>query len=121
MKKALSYSLFILVVVSMLGLNHLPLGRTQSSSQDFDVNKAIAAGDHPGLAKYYKAQADVYRQKAALHENMVMDYSKSLVHYKGMDSTFKAHCSALRESALKSAAQYDDLAKEEEKLAAQPK
>lgn len=92
-----------------------------ASAQDFDVQKAIAAGDHKGLAAFYKAQAQAYRDKAAKHENMHADYKKSHVHYKGMENSLAAHCAILKERALETAKQYDALAAEEEKLAAQGK
>ncbi len=87
---------------------------------EFDVKKAIASGDHVGLAKYYKEQAEIYRQKAASHENMHKDYKTSHVHYKGMENNFAAHCSILKENALKTAKNYDELAEQEEKLAGMP-
>ncbi|MDL1871971.1 hypothetical protein FBR05_07170 [Deltaproteobacteria bacterium PRO3] len=90
-------------------------------AQDFDVQKAIAAGDHKGLAAFYKAQAQAYRDKAAKHEHMHADYKKSHVHYKGMENSLAAHCAILKERALETAKQYDALAAEEEKLAAQGK
>ncbi len=89
--------------------------------EPFDVQKAIAAGDHKGLAAYYKAQAQAYRDKAAKHEHMHADYKKSHVHYKGMENSLAAHCAILKERALETAKQYDALAADEEKLAAQGK
>ena len=113
MKRILSVSFFALILVILMGGS----GKTGFAQQTFDVNKAIAAGDHKGLAEYYKSQADLYRQKAASHDNMHADYKKSHVHYKGMENTFAAHCATLKQDALNTAQQYDALAKEEEKLA----
>lgn len=88
-----------------------------TAAQDFDVQKAIADGDHQGLAEYYKAQAEKYRQKAAKHDTMAADYKKSYVHYKGMENTMQTHCVGLKAKALETAKQYDEMAKAEEKLA----
>lgn len=91
------------------------------ASAPFDLKAAIAAGDHQGLANYYKAEAEAYRQKAAMHENMRMEYGRTSAHYKGMENTFATHCSSLKAEAEKTAKDYDQLAKEEETLAAAPK
>lgn len=104
--------LFVLLVAG------LPM-KTVSAAQDFDVQKAIADGDHKGLADFYKAQAETYRQKAASHDTMAADYKKSHVHYKGMENNMATHCATLKADALKTAAQYDEMAKTEEKLAGQ--
>jgi hypothetical protein len=113
MKRIISVPFFALMILTLMGLR-VTIGFAQ---QSFDVNKAIAAGDHKGLAEYYKSQADLYRQKAASHDNMHADYKKSHVHYKGMENTFAAHCATLKQDALNTAQQYDALAKQEEKLA----
>lgn len=91
--------------------------KTVSAAQDFDVQKAIANGDHKGLADYYKAQAEKYRQKAAKHDTMAADYKKSNVHYKGMENDMATHCAKLKADAMETAAQYDEMAKAEAKLA----
>ncbi len=111
MKKLLSISLFLLFIFGSYQISNV------QAQSNFDVDKAISAGDHKGLAEYYKSQADLYRQKAAQHDNMHADYKKSHVHYKGMENTFSAHCLSLKEDALKTANQYDAMAKAEEKLA----
>ena len=114
MKNIISKSLPYLMLALLMNVGSI---QTSFAQQTFDVNKAIAAGDHQGLADYYKAQAEVYRQKAAAHDTMHADYKKSHVHYKGMENTFSAHCATLKEDALKTANQYDAMAKEEEALA----
>jgi hypothetical protein len=111
--------LLLSIMLGAFGLSNRALAAAEKTS--FDVDKAIAAGDHQGLSDYYKSQADLYRQKAQSHENMHADYKKSLVHYKGMENTFTTHCNALKKAALNTAAQYDDLASEEAKLAKKPK
>lgn len=86
---------------------------------DFNVQEAISKGDHKGLAAYYKEKAEKYRKRAAKHETMEADYKKSHVHYKGMENTMAIHCKALKAKALEAATQYEEMAKAEEKLAAQ--
>lgn len=86
------------------------------AQQSFDVEKAIAAGDHKGLADYYKTQAEAQRKVAAMHDKMKVSYRDTHVHYKGTENVLAGHCGNLKEEALKSADQYDDLAKQEELL-----
>ncbi|HKY63555.1 MAG TPA: hypothetical protein VJR29_09060 [bacterium] len=111
MRKIISLIAFIMV----MGLG-AHLNSAMGAEQKFDVDQAIAAGDHKGLAEYYRAQAEDYRKKAAAHDTMHTDYKKSHVHYKGMENTFQAHCSQLKEKALETAAKYDQMAQDEEKL-----
>lgn len=87
-----------------------------AAEQPFDVGKAIAAGDHKGLADYYKAQADLYRKKAEEHDAMMADYKKGHAYYKGMENSFQAHCEKLKKDALSMAEKYNAMAAEEEKL-----
>jgi hypothetical protein len=113
MKKLISVSFFALMLTLLLAV-----GPTQTvfAQPTFDVDKAIAAGDHQGLADYYKSQAVVYRQNAAKHDNMEANYKKSHVHYKGMENALPVHCATLKKDALNTADQYDAMAKEEEAL-----
>jgi hypothetical protein len=90
---------------------------TVYAQSTFDVDKAIASGDHKGLAEYYKAQAEAQRNVAAMHDKMKTAYRDSHVHYKGSDNVMAGHCGDLKFQALKSAELYDALAKQEEKLA----
>lgn len=87
----------------------------------FDVEKAIAAGDHQALAEYYRSQAEAQREIAKRHGQMRTDYRKTHVHYKGIENTLSGHCGTLRYQALKAAEQYDAMAKIEEKLAKEKK
>ena len=111
MKKILTFA--ALLVISGIGLHSRPL---MSAEQNFDVSKAIAAGDHQGLADYYKAEADRYRKKAADHEAMMADYKSTHAYKKGMENSFQAHCTKLKADALDMAEKYDALAKQEQDL-----
>jgi 7-cyano-7-deazaguanine synthase in queuosine biosynthesis len=88
-----------------------------AQSGSFDVEKAIAAGDHKGLAEYYQSQAEAQRKIAAMHDKMKTAYRNTHVHYKGIENVLAGHCGDLKFEALKMAEQYDALAKQEEKLA----
>jgi hypothetical protein len=83
----------------------------------FDVEKAIASGDHKGLAEYYKDQADAQRKIADMHDKMKISYRESHIHHKGTENVLAGHCGNLKFQALKMAEQYDAMAKEEGKLA----
>ncbi|HKY64006.1 MAG TPA: hypothetical protein VJR29_11350 [bacterium] len=111
MKKAAQFFMAVILVFG-ISLSIAPKTRAQS----FDVQKAIEAGDHKGLAEYYRSQAETQRNVAAMHDKMKTEYRKSHVHYKGIDSVMAGHCGDLKFQALKSAEQYDALAKQEEKL-----
>lgn len=106
--------IFQLIFVFLIGLTALPGAHAQS----FEVEKAIAAGDHKGLAEYYKSQADTQRKMAELHRKMKTEYRRTHVHYKGIENVLAGHCGNLSHEALQMAEQYDALAKGEEKLAA---
>jgi hypothetical protein len=114
MKKKLCLALASLALFFAAGMQ---IAGSAETSGKFDVKAAIAAGDHQGLANYYKAQAESFRQEAAMHENMKMEYGRTSAHYKGQENTFSTHCAALKDDAEKMAAKYDEMAKEEEKLA----
>lgn len=105
-----------MMFLSFMGVFVLSLP-AKAVEQNFDVQKAIAAGDHKGLAGYYKLQADEQRKVAEKHDKMKVAYKDSHVHYKGSDNVMQGHCSNLKDQALKAATQYDDLAKQEENLA----
>ncbi|MBZ0123382.1 MAG: hypothetical protein K8F31_05805 [Roseovarius sp.] len=92
-------------------------GPVASVPSGFDVEKAIAGGDHKGLAEYYKSQAEAQRKTAEMHDQMKIAYRNSHVHYKGSENVMASHCGDLKFQALKMAEQYDALAKQEEKLA----
>ncbi len=115
MKRNLGVVFFILALV--LSLQSVSQVQAQAS---FDVQKAIAAGDHKGLTEYYKSQADAQRKIAAMHDSMKVAYRDTHVHYKGTENVLAGHCGNLKLEALKMAAQYDELAAQEEKLAAIP-
>ncbi len=91
------------------------------SAQSFDVDKAIAAGDHKGLAAYYKSQAEAQRKIVEMHKKMKASYREGHVHYKGSENVMTGHCSNLQLQAEKMAEQYEDLAKQEENLAVKNK
>jgi hypothetical protein len=111
MKKALA--LIVLTLAVQFGFHSLAVAATD---QNFDVSKAIAAGDHKGLADYYKGQADMYRQKASEHDAMMANYKTAHAYKKGMENSFQAHCTKLKQDALDMADKYDALAKQEEQL-----
>ena len=92
------------------------ISNVHAQSSSFDVDKAIAAGDHKGLAEYYKSQAEAQRTIAAMHDKMKTAYRNTHVHYKGSENVMAGHCGDLKFQALKMAEQYDALAKQEEKL-----
>jgi hypothetical protein len=116
MKKLLSLSLLSLIIVLALSIHSTS---AVSADQPFDVEKAIASGDHKGLADYYKTQAEAQRKIAEMHDKMKTEYRESHVHYKGTENVMAGHCGNLKFKALKMAEQYDDMAKQEEKLASQ--
>lgn len=91
------------------------------SAQSFDVDKAIAAGDHKALADYYKSQAEAQRTTVEMHKKMKTQYSGAHAHYKGYENVLAGHCGNLQFQAAKMAEQYDALAKQEESLAAKGK
>jgi hypothetical protein len=93
------------------------ISNVHAQSGSFDVEKAIAAGDHKGLAEYYQSQAEAQRKIAAMHDKMKTAYRNTHVHYKGIENVLAGHCGDLKFEALKMAEQYDALAKQEEKLA----
>lgn len=114
MKKInLKSGLLALVLAASL-LGSAGIARAQ---QSFDVQKAIAAGDHQALANYYKSQAEAERNVAAMHDKMKTSYRDTHVHYKGSENVLAGHCGNLKLKALESAEQYDALAAQEEKLA----
>lgn len=101
----------------VLAFGSFTISNARAQSGSFDVEKAIAAGDHKGLAEYYKSQAEAQRQIAAMHDKMKTSYRNTHVHYKGTENVLAGHCGDLKFEALKMAEQYDALAKQEEKLA----
>lgn len=110
----LRVSLFFLFA---LVLSTYTISTVHAQSGSFDVEKAISAGDHKGLAEYYKSQAEAQRKIAEMHQKMKTAYRDTHVHYKGSENVLAGHCGNLRLQALKMADQYDALAKQEEKLA----
>lgn len=114
MKKAFSYLLlfFIFTVSAHLA----PIAQAQ---QKFDVKKAIAAGDHQALSKYYQTQAEAQRKLAELHDRMRLSYQNDPVHYTKSDAhNMAGHCENLRVQALKLANTFDILALQEKRLEA---
>ena len=103
--------LALFAIVIMAGVS------TVHAQASFDPQKAIAAGDHKGLANYYKSQADAQRKIADMHDAMRANYGKDHVHYKGSENVMTGHCMNLKGQALKSADDYDALAAQEAKLA----
>lgn len=93
------------------------ISTVHAQTSSFDMEKAIAAGDHKGLAEYYESQAEAQRKIAEMHQKMKTAYRNTHVHYKGIKNVQAGHCGNLKFQALKMAEQYDALAKQEEKLA----
>lgn len=114
MKKILSISFLMFFVLTLAAFQSASV----YAQANFDVQKAIASGDHKGLAEYYKSQAEAQRKIAGMHDAMRADYGKDHVHYKGSENVMTGHCMNLKLQALKSADEYDALAAQEEKLAA---
>lgn len=112
MKKVVSFSLLLLFVLAV-GSFKPNMIHAQAS---FDVEKAIAAGDHKGLADYYKSQAEAQRKIVDMHKKMKKNYSGNHAHYKGYENVLAGHCGSLQFQAEKMAEQYDALAAQEEKL-----
>ena len=113
MKKITFFSLFLFFVLALSSFRPNLL-HAQTS---FDADKAIAAGDHKGLAAYYKSQAEAQRKIAEMHKKMKTSYRDTHVHYKGTENAMATHCGNLQLQAEKMAEQYDALAAQEEKLA----
>ncbi len=111
MKKILSFSFLVFVVFALAAFQNV------HAQANFDVQKAIASGDHKGLADYYKSQADAQRKIADMHDAMRANYGKDHVHYKGSENVMTGHCMNLKGQALKSADEYDALSAQETKLA----
>lgn len=83
----------------------------------FDMEKAIASGDHKGLAEYYRSQATEQKKIAEMHDKMKTEYRNTHVHYKGFENVMAGHCGNLSFKAREMAEQYEKLAEQEEKLA----
>lgn len=113
MRKVVSLGVFLFILT--VALHPMPL-MSADQPAPFDVSKAIASGDHKGLAEHYKAQAEVYKKKAAEHDAMQNDYKSTHAYKKGAETSFQSHCSQLKADALSLAAKYEAMAKEEEAL-----
>ncbi|GEM_PF-3450028 len=117
MKTKHSLLKIVAVFLSIAGFG-ISMSSVTYAQPAFNVQKAIAAGDHKGLAEYYQSQADAQRKIAAMHDDMKVAYRNTYVHYKGTENVLAGHCGNLKLQALKMADQYDALAAQEEKLAA---
>lgn len=85
------------------------------SDAAIDLEKAIAAGDHAALARYYRAMAEAERRRAETHESMARSYGRS-AHYGRSRKSLAVPCHALKRDALERAKMYERLAHEEERL-----
>ncbi len=88
---------------------------TVHADAPFDVKKAISAGDHRGLAEYYRAQATAERKAAERHDQMRLEYQKSAAPHA---HNLVLHCHELYLLSLKQAKTYDWLTIQEERLGA---
>ncbi len=117
-------NLLLLLSIFILGISSFARAQTAPQSPPLpskaDLKKAIAAGDHKTLAQYYKALADEERSDALMHEELGKTYQESYVHYDGIQDNIPDQCNQLKDHALKKAAQYDQMAALESRLAAIP-
>lgn len=109
MKKASSY-LLLFFIFTVSG----PLTPIAQAEQKFDVEKAIAAGDHKDLAEYYRAQAARYRQLAEKHKKMEATYVEATADW-GITYLPK-QCADLVKRSMETAEIYEKLAQAEEEL-----
>lgn len=84
------------------------------SQESFDVLKEIAAGDHKGLAEYYRAQAARYRQLAEKHKKMEVTYVEAQEYWP--TTYLPKHCADLVKRSTETAELYEKLAQAEEEL-----
>jgi hypothetical protein len=111
MQKKISLLLSTLSVLTLLFMGTFSHAHGESA---FDVQKAIKAGDHKGLAEYYRAEAATYRQLAQKHKKMEITYFEA---NKESETTYlPKHCAELVTKSNEMAAIYEKLAKAEEEL-----
>ncbi len=117
-------NLLLLLSIFLLGISGFAQAQTSPQPavvpSKAELKKAIAAGDHKTLAQYYKALADEERAEAAMHEELAKTYRESYVHYDGIQDNIPDQCNQLKDHALKKAAQYDQMAALETRLASIP-
>ncbi len=111
MKKRVILFLSALAILFVLSNGVSP---TVYADQSFDVEKAIATGNHKSLADYYQTQAALSRQTAEKHKNRAKVY---IDFHEKENSSLSEHCSNLSHQATAMAIEYDKLVQEEEKLA----
>lgn len=104
--------LFLLVFFLLLMSHHSLL---VNAEEPFDVNKAIAAGDHRGLAEYYRSQMAAEKKAAERHDQMRREYAKSVAPHA---HNLVLHCEELYLLSLKQAKTYEWLTIQEERLGA---
>ncbi|KAB2839744.1 hypothetical protein F9K50_07045 [bacterium] len=109
MKKAFPYFLLFFVFATSG-----PLAPLVRAEQKFDVEKAIAAGDHKSLAEYYRGQAAAYRQQAQKHKKMEVTYVEAQEYWG--TTYLPKHCAELVKKSNEMAELYEKLAQAEEKL-----
>lgn len=107
--------LFFLSPFHLFSQSVLETQKKGEAPASFNVEKAIADGNHKALAEYYRAQAESYRQKAALHERMAEKYGPPL-RFKNLIINRAQHCRVIAYESEKTAKKYEELAVGEEKL-----
>lgn len=113
MKNKIASLLSALSVLAMLSVWVAPV----HAEQTFNVEKAIAAGNHKGLADYYHSQAEEQKKITEMHDKMKTEYRTSHVHYKGSENVLAGHCGNLQLKSREMAEEYEKLAQQEERLA----
>ncbi len=112
MKNKIALLFSALSVLAMLSVWVAPI----HAEQTFDVVKSIAAGNHKGLAEYYRTQAEEQKRITKMHDKMKTEYRTSYVHYKGTENVLAGHCGNLQLKSREMAEEYEKLAQEEDKL-----
>lgn len=114
MKKRITLFLSVLSVLGIFSIGNIH--SLKAAEPSFNIEKAITAGDHKSLAEYYHAQANEQKKIAEMHQKMKTEYRDTHVHYKGYENAMAGHCNNLQLKAQEIADQYEELAKQEEKL-----